>query len=129
MDNNAGNFRLRMPTRLWNIDQRPQVTIFLAHPLNLYLWRWICRVQVPPETPKYAKKFMLPLESAAADDNDVSAKVYLQPQAERSMEREMRAAREREIELREARGIPATTHDEARRSVSIEIEVITYILQ
>jgi hypothetical protein len=82
-----------------------------------------------PTTPRTSvtRKILLPPESADPDDADASKQLLYQPQSESVLEREIRAARERERALRNSRGLPDTTHEEARRSISVEIEIVKHL--
>ena len=80
-------------------------------------------VHVTEEFQKAAKKIRLPFESDCdKEDHDYTRTTKFEPLAERSLDREIRAAREREKELRRARGLTTATEDESRRSVEIQIQ-------
>jgi len=78
--------------------------------------------QVTEHTPNRAETLPRPSKNDVDDDDDCNRTTPLfEPQAERSMEREVRAAREREEALRNARGLTTALNNEARRSVQIEV--------
>ena len=82
-------------------------------------------VHAMEETPKPTNK-TLPLHDYNNDnvDGDYTRTLLFVPQWSRSLEREIRAAREREEELRHARGLTTASHDDVRPPVAVQIEAI-----
>ena len=65
-----------------------------------------------------------PGRASKNDDDDCTRMTVFEPQSERSLEREVREAREREQALRHARGLTTASHDDARQSATVQREVV-----